>query len=85
MIGTGNEVRNLERFFGEFQAVKGISFEVRPGEVFGLLGPNGAGKSTTIKMLLHADVFSKRRYVSDRPDSGMAQTLSWIEPVELWS
>lgn len=46
------EVRNLERCFGEFQAVKGISFEVKPGEVFGLLGPNGAGKSTTIKMLV---------------------------------
>lgn len=46
------EVRNLERFFGDFQAVKGISFEVKPGEVFGLLGPNGAGKSTTIKMLV---------------------------------
>lgn len=51
-MGPVIEVRNLERFFGEFQAVKGISFEVRPGEVFGLLGPNGAGKSTTLKMLV---------------------------------
>ncbi len=44
-------VRELERRFGEFRAVKGISFEVRRGEVFGLLGANGAGKSTTFRML----------------------------------
>ena len=36
----------------EVEAVRGISFEVRPGELFGLLGPNGAGKTTTIKMLI---------------------------------
>jgi len=34
------------------EAVRGISFDVRPGELFGLLGPNGAGKTTTIKMLI---------------------------------
>jgi len=45
------EVRELERRFGSFYAVKGISFEVYPGEVFGLLGANGAGKSTTFRML----------------------------------
>ncbi|MFN2145657.1 MAG: ABC transporter ATP-binding protein, partial [Anaerolineales bacterium] len=37
--------------YGEFEAVKGVSFEIAKGEVFGLLGPNGAGKSTTISML----------------------------------
>ena len=36
----------------EVEAVRGVSFEVRPGELFGLLGPNGAGKTTTIKMLI---------------------------------
>lgn len=45
------EIRDLVKSYGDFTAVKGISFEVQPGEVFGLLGPNGAGKSTTIKML----------------------------------
>ena len=45
------EVRNLEKHFGAFKAVAGISFSVRRGEIFGLLGPNGAGKSTTIRML----------------------------------
>jgi len=45
------EVRNLEKHFGPFKAVAGLSFSVRPGEIFGFLGPNGAGKSTTIRML----------------------------------
>ena len=44
-------VDQLERRFGAFYAVKGVSFEVRRGEVFGLLGANGAGKSTTFRML----------------------------------
>jgi len=44
-------VKNLEKRFGDFIAVNGISFEVARGEVFGFLGPNGAGKSTTIRML----------------------------------
>src|SRR5579884_564833 len=50
-IGLAIEVRDLVRQFGEFTAVDRLSFDVRPGEVFGFLGPNGAGKSTTIKML----------------------------------
>jgi len=45
------EVHNLEKHFGTFKAVAGISFAVRRGEIFGFLGPNGAGKSTTIRML----------------------------------
>lgn len=44
-------VLNLEKRFGHFVAVDGISFSVRTGEIFGFLGPNGAGKSTTIRML----------------------------------
>ena len=45
------DVQDLVKNFGEFQAVKKISFNVRPGEIFAFLGPNGAGKTTTIKML----------------------------------
>ncbi len=45
------EVHGLEKHFGAFKAVAGISFSVRRGEIFGFLGPNGAGKSTTIRML----------------------------------
>lgn len=44
-------VENLEKRFGDFQAVNKVSFKVRKGEIFGFLGPNGAGKSTTIRML----------------------------------
>jgi ABC-2 type transport system ATP-binding protein len=44
-------VRDLTKNFGPVQAVRGVSFDVEPGEIFAFLGPNGAGKSTTIKML----------------------------------
>lgn len=44
-------VEGLERRFGDFIAVNGVSFAVRAGEIFGFLGPNGSGKSTTIRML----------------------------------
>ncbi len=45
------DVDNLVKSYGDFAAVKGISFEVKEGEVFGLIGPNGAGKTTTLRML----------------------------------
>ncbi|HET7444732.1 MAG TPA: ATP-binding cassette domain-containing protein [Solirubrobacterales bacterium] len=44
-------VKSLRKSFGEFEAVRGVDFEVATGEVFGFLGPNGAGKTTTINML----------------------------------
>ncbi len=44
-------VQNLVKKYGDFEAVKGISFEVFEGEIFGLLGPNGAGKSTTLEII----------------------------------
>ena len=44
-------VTDLARRFGDFEAVKGVSFDVHEGELFGFLGPNGAGKTTTIRML----------------------------------
>src|SRR5918994_4038409 len=45
------EVEDLRKDYGSHQAVRGISFTVRRGEVFGLLGPNGAGKTTTVEIL----------------------------------
>lgn len=45
------EVKELSKSYGKIHAVKGISFSVEKGEIFGLLGPNGAGKTTTISML----------------------------------
>ena len=46
------DVQNIVKKFGDFTAVKGISFSVAEGEIFGLLGPNGAGKSTLIRMMV---------------------------------
>ncbi len=46
------DVRNIVKSYGEFTAVKGLSFSVEDGEIFGLLGPNGAGKSTLIRMMV---------------------------------
>jgi ABC-2 type transport system ATP-binding protein len=45
------KVEDLKKNYGKFKAVKGVSFEVKKGEIFGLLGPNGAGKTTTLEMI----------------------------------
>ena len=50
-MGNILEVQNLVKNYGDFQAVKGVSFNIEEGEIFSLLGPNGAGKTTTISML----------------------------------
>ena len=54
------EVHNISKTFGSQIALDQVSFEVKPGEIFGLLGPNGAGKTTCIRIVL--DIF--------KPDSG---------------
>jgi len=63
-------VDNLTKTFGEVKAVDGVSFHVRPGEIFAFLGPNGAGKTTTIQMLT----------TLLRPTAG-TMTLDGIDPV----
>lgn len=57
---TTLRVKNVSKRFGDFTAVEDLSFEIRPGRVFGFLGPNGAGKTTTIRMIVGITV----------PDSG---------------
>lgn len=46
------KVDNITKYYGDFPAVNGLSFEVKPGEIFGLLGVNGAGKTTTFRMII---------------------------------
>ncbi|RLT41806.1 MAG: ABC transporter ATP-binding protein, partial [Chloroflexi bacterium] len=57
------KVTDLTKYYGDVQALKGINFSVKPGEIVGLLGPNGAGKTTSIKILTG--------YL--QPDSGSVQ------------
>src|SRR5580692_4950400 len=45
------DVHNLTKSYGQVQAIRGVSFSVQEGEVFGLLGPNGAGKTSTVEIL----------------------------------
>jgi ABC-2 type transport system ATP-binding protein len=59
------EVLHIAKSFGETQAIKDVSFEVKAGEIFGLLGPNGAGKTTAIRIML--DIF--------KPDKGSVSIL----------
>jgi ABC-2 type transport system ATP-binding protein len=49
--GAAVRVRELVKTYGRVEAVRGLSFEIRPGECFGLLGPNGAGKTSTVEIL----------------------------------
>jgi ABC-2 type transport system ATP-binding protein len=58
-------VNHIAKNFGETQAVKDVSFHVRPGEIFGLLGPNGSGKTTSIRVIL--DIY--------QPDKGNVTIL----------
>jgi len=50
-VGQAIAVEKIVKKFGDFEAVKGVTFDVKDGEIFGLLGPNGAGKSTLIRMM----------------------------------
>jgi ABC-2 type transport system ATP-binding protein len=55
------EVEGLEKLYGDFPAVRGLTFRVHPGEVLGLVGPNGAGKTTTIRSIAGIIIPSRGR------------------------
>ena len=77
------EVHDLVKKYGDFTAVKGISFDIQEGEIFSLLGPNGAGKTTTISMLstLYAptsgDAIIGGHSVTQRPDGRPPGSSAW--------
>src|SRR5438309_6224659 len=52
MMGPVLDVQHLSKSYGDFQAVRDLSFAVEPGELLGFLGPNGAGKTSTLRMVL---------------------------------
>ncbi len=62
------EVRDLEKWYGRRQVVKGVSFEVNSGEVVGLLGPNGAGKTTSFRMTIGLIDANKGQVIFDGRD-----------------
>ncbi|WP_297504046.1 ATP-binding cassette domain-containing protein [Thermococcus sp.] len=83
------EAANLTKYYGSFQAVKGVSFSVKSGEVFGFLGPNGAGKTTTIRMLtgvlkpnsgeiwvLGYDMLNEREKIKAREKTGIVPEMA---------
>src|ERR1700689_4542176 len=69
LSGATIEVNNLTKRYGDVQALRGVSFSVNEGEVFGLLGPNGAGKTSTIEILEGLRT----------PDAGVA-TVAGLDP-----
>ena len=72
MSGAALEARGLRKIYGGNEVVRGIDFQVAPGECFGLLGPNGAGKTTTLRICLGLT----------RPDGGEARLLGHPAPRE---
>jgi ABC-2 type transport system ATP-binding protein len=76
------EIRNVSIRFGDFTAVNDVSFDVRPGEVFGLLGPNGSGKTTLIRALCGLVKFSGSASVLghdvSRDAEGVRQQMGYV-------
>lgn len=68
------EAINLQKSYGRHEAVKNVSFNVKPGECFCLLGVNGAGKSTTFRMLTGREAATNGT-VNVRSESGQILTL----------
>lgn len=90
------EVKNVSRFFGGLAAIKGVSFELRKGEILGLIGPNGAGKTTMFNVVngfyhpSRGDVFFKARRISGlKPHLicklGIARTFQVVKPLQRMS
>jgi ABC-2 type transport system ATP-binding protein len=81
------EVKDIRKSYGDVEALGGISFSVREGEIFGFLGPNGAGKTTSISIisgLLHADSGTVKIADMDiRKDSRKIRKIQGVVPQEI--
>jgi ABC-2 type transport system ATP-binding protein len=77
------EFKNIEKAYKDVQALKGISFNIRKGEIFGYIGPNGAGKTTTIKILVglirkyEGSIFIEGKPI-DYGDQGFHRILGYL-------
>ena len=86
MANTIITVKDLVKNYGQFEAVKGISFDVHEGEIFGLLGPNGAGKSTTLEIIETLRPKTRGKIVVDGIDLDQSpQAIKKIIGVQLQS
>jgi ABC-2 type transport system ATP-binding protein len=79
------EVQNLVKKYGDFAAVKGISFDIKEGEIFSLLGPNGAGKTTTISMLSTKNPMAVKQVIGVVPQEiALYEDLTARENLIFW-
>jgi ABC-2 type transport system ATP-binding protein len=77
------QVENLSKSYGQVQALNGVSFEVKPGEVFGLLGPNGAGKTSLISIIVTLEKASGGRVLAFGSDvsaerADIKNKIGWV-------
>jgi ABC-2 type transport system ATP-binding protein len=84
------ELQNINKNFGDFSAVEGLSLTVNKGDVYGFLGPNGAGKSTTLRMILglikptSGEIFFKGNKIDGKSKSYLKDIGSLIERAEMY-
>lgn len=74
------EIENISKKFGDFFAVKNLSFSIPAGSIYGLLGPNGAGKTTTIRMVMNIIIPDQGniRVLNRRMDEEMKEQIGYL-------
>jgi len=74
------EIENISKRFGDFYAVKNLSFKILKGSIYGLLGPNGAGKTTTIRMVMNIIIPDEGaiKILDGKMDEGMKQRVGYL-------